>query len=361
MQLIGAARWLRTRRNGLLQHHRAEHDVTDHSSRFGGLEDTGVPLVAANLADIVQHRRRDDQFRVGPCDPCHRGADPDNLGGVLEETAQCRVVTDTGRARALFVRETEIVVGVEQVEQRPQAWSADSGTSLIEVLPVPVDVAHARHEIGERHAAPGERPDRDRLELSGLAIARDLAHDLYEHSLGQAAHHLVAPRPEGCGIDSAGPVAEHQDGARVIARSYHDVEQEQRVVHIGADGERLEVEHVAQSSPALYLRSMRPLHVLLLVTDPAREDAVALRDALREAGHVTVENSSTPIPAAVPQAPDFVVTEGAAMPVPESLDAAIGRHIAAVLRHTNGNKRQAALLLGVARSTLLARIRRHGL
>lgn len=106
---------------------------------------------------------------------------------------------------------------------------------------------------------------------------------------------------------------------------------------------------------------MRPLHVLLLVTDPARDDAVAMRDALRAAGHVTIDDSRTPLPPGVPDAPDFVVTEGAALPVPESLDAAIARHVAAVLRHTGGNKRQAALTLGVARSTLLARIRRHGL
>jgi transcriptional regulator of acetoin/glycerol metabolism len=106
---------------------------------------------------------------------------------------------------------------------------------------------------------------------------------------------------------------------------------------------------------------MRPLHVLLLVTDPAREDVVALRDALRTAGHVTIDSSRTPLPPGVPDVPDFVVSEGAAVPVPESLDAAMARHMAAVLRHTGGNKRKAALILGVARSTLLARIRRHGL
>jgi DNA-binding protein Fis len=32
-----------------------------------------------------------------------------------------------------------------------------------------------------------------------------------------------------------------------------------------------------------------------------------------------------------------------------------------VLRFTRGNKRQAALLLGIARSTLLAKIRKYGL
>jgi len=46
---------------------------------------------------------------------------------------------------------------------------------------------------------------------------------------------------------------------------------------------------------------------------------------------------------------------------PEPLDAVERRHIAAVLRHTRGNRRNAAQLLGIARSTLLAKVRRYGL
>lgn len=46
---------------------------------------------------------------------------------------------------------------------------------------------------------------------------------------------------------------------------------------------------------------------------------------------------------------------------PASLADAERRHIAQVLRHTHGNRRQAALLLGMARSTLLAKIRLYGL
>ena len=49
------------------------------------------------------------------------------------------------------------------------------------------------------------------------------------------------------------------------------------------------------------------------------------------------------------------------MPTPESLDSAEARHIGAMLRFTRGNKRKAALLLGIARSTLLAKIRRYHL
>jgi DNA-binding NtrC family response regulator len=46
---------------------------------------------------------------------------------------------------------------------------------------------------------------------------------------------------------------------------------------------------------------------------------------------------------------------------PESLEAVEKRHIAAMLRHTRGNRRNAAHLLGIARSTLLAKIRKYGL
>lgn len=65
------------------------------------------------------------------------------------------------------------------------------------------------------------------------------------------------------------------------------------------------------------------------------------------------------LPAGISPSPDFVVTEGAAQPTPESLDAAEARHLTAMLRFTGGNKRQAALLLGIARSTLLAKIRKY--
>lgn len=47
--------------------------------------------------------------------------------------------------------------------------------------------------------------------------------------------------------------------------------------------------------------------------------------------------------------------------VPEPLDAVERRHIAAALRFTRGNRRNAAQFLGIARSTLLAKIRKYGL
>ena len=46
---------------------------------------------------------------------------------------------------------------------------------------------------------------------------------------------------------------------------------------------------------------------------------------------------------------------------PESLEAAERRHLALVLRHTGGNKRKAAHLLGISRSTLLNKVRKYHL
>lgn len=100
---------------------------------------------------------------------------------------------------------------------------------------------------------------------------------------------------------------------------------------------------------------MPPLHFRLLVADPSRDDVRELARTLQAAGH-TVATTTTGAEGA-----DFVVVDAASQPVPESLEAAEARHLAAVLHHTGGNRRQAALLLGVARSTLLAKIRRYGL
>ena len=46
---------------------------------------------------------------------------------------------------------------------------------------------------------------------------------------------------------------------------------------------------------------------------------------------------------------------------PDSLDAAERRHIALTLRYTGGNRRRAAQLLGISRSTLLHKVRKYGL
>ncbi|MEO8200692.1 MAG: helix-turn-helix domain-containing protein [Gemmatimonadota bacterium] len=46
---------------------------------------------------------------------------------------------------------------------------------------------------------------------------------------------------------------------------------------------------------------------------------------------------------------------------PDSLEAAERRHIALTMRFTRGNRRQAARLLGIARSTMLSKLRKYGL
>ncbi len=106
---------------------------------------------------------------------------------------------------------------------------------------------------------------------------------------------------------------------------------------------------------------MKPLHIRLMISDGQRDDVTTLREALQSAGHVVVDADVSGVPPGVSPAPDFVISEGAALPVPESLESAEARHIRAVLGFTGGNKRQAALLLGIARSTLLAKVRRYGI
>ena len=106
---------------------------------------------------------------------------------------------------------------------------------------------------------------------------------------------------------------------------------------------------------------MSPLHIRLLVADPSRDDVRDLVAALRAAGHVVAATANQGATGAATSLPDFVVTDAVAQPVPESLEAAEARHIAAVLHFTGGKRRQAALLLGVARSTLLSKIRKYGL
>jgi DNA-binding NtrC family response regulator len=46
---------------------------------------------------------------------------------------------------------------------------------------------------------------------------------------------------------------------------------------------------------------------------------------------------------------------------PDSLASAERRHLAMVLRHTSWNKRKAAQLLGISRSTLLNKVRKYDL
>jgi DNA-binding NtrC family response regulator len=122
---------------------------------------------------------------------------------------------------------------------------------------------------------------------------------------------------------------------------------------------------------------MRPVHLVVLDEDAQRRaEMVAL---LRGAGHhVAVAPDAASAAEALGQAGFELMVLDPAWPEldrsrlrealassraiePEPLEAAERRHIALTLRFTAGNKRRAAELLGIARSTLLHKIRKYGL
>jgi DNA-binding NtrC family response regulator len=122
---------------------------------------------------------------------------------------------------------------------------------------------------------------------------------------------------------------------------------------------------------------MLPVHVLILDADTQRRtELVAL---LRGAGHHVAVAPDAAAAAEALARPGFelmVLDPGwpeldparlvealasSRAVAPESLDAAERRHIAVTLRFTAGNKRRAAELLGIARSTLLHKVRKYGL
>jgi DNA-binding NtrC family response regulator len=122
---------------------------------------------------------------------------------------------------------------------------------------------------------------------------------------------------------------------------------------------------------------MRPLRVLVLHRDPERREELAT--VLRRADHhvASAANASSAVESIDRAGFDALLIDlGAAeldLPAlkraispaepaePESLQAAERRHLALVLRHTSGNKRKAAHLLGISRSTLLNKVRKYGL
>ena len=125
------------------------------------------------------------------------------------------------------------------------------------------------------------------------------------------------------------------------------------------------------------ISTMKPLHILLLDRDDASQRD--LLELLRGAGHrvVTALDTDHVAEALVGGEFDTLVVDltwpeldivalcrtlsPGSDPEPDSLEAAERRHLALVLRHTSGNKRRAALLLGISRSTLLNKVRKYGL
>lgn len=120
---------------------------------------------------------------------------------------------------------------------------------------------------------------------------------------------------------------------------------------------------------------MNPLHILVVSADPARrDDLVSLlqRGAHRVAvsgGGAALEHIGPGLDAVVLDLTlpdlDLATLRRALRPgdegEPDSLDAAERRHLSLVLRHTAGNKRKAAHILGISRSTLLNKVRKYGL
>jgi DNA-binding NtrC family response regulator len=122
---------------------------------------------------------------------------------------------------------------------------------------------------------------------------------------------------------------------------------------------------------------MSPLHILILERDPTR--AEELLGLLRTAGHRAAAAPDAPAAALAIGVPGFdTLVLDLAVPdldvsllrqalapsqpaEPISLAEAERRQIALTLRYTDGNKRRAATLLGISRSTLLNKIRKYGL
>ena len=126
-----------------------------------------------------------------------------------------------------------------------------------------------------------------------------------------------------------------------------------------------------------YFLKMKPLRVLLVTPNSERRtdlaqllrqaehqvdafpDAASAAESIREPGFDALVVDLT--------TPDLDLTSlrkamSPAEPMePESLEVAERRHLAQVLRFTSGNKRKAAHLLGISRSTLLNKIRKYGL
>lgn len=123
---------------------------------------------------------------------------------------------------------------------------------------------------------------------------------------------------------------------------------------------------------------MDPLDVLVATARPERSRRLA--EPLRAAGHQVAEESDPGriVRGLTERAPDAVLVDLSHPGVdqeslrrafsppsitipPESLAQMERRHILTALRYTGWNKRRAAHLLGIARSTLIQKVRKHGL
>ncbi|MEO8090244.1 MAG: YceI family protein [Gemmatimonadales bacterium] len=122
---------------------------------------------------------------------------------------------------------------------------------------------------------------------------------------------------------------------------------------------------------------MKPLRILVVDQDPGRlEDLAALLRGAEHRVDVALDEASaveslggTGIDAVLLDLGmpglDLSALRKAIRPTdsdePQSLEQAERRHLALMLRHTGGNKRKAAHLLGISRSTLLNKVRKYRL
>ena len=109
---------------------------------------------------------------------------------------------------------------------------------------------------------------------------------------------------------------------------------------------------------------MEPLHILLIANgedSPLRTLLLDLRGGGHEVRMATAEEAAALLAPGGERFDAVIQAPRSALPATAPLDAAEKEHIASALRHTRGNKRQAAHLLGIARSTLLAKVRKYGL
>ena len=121
---------------------------------------------------------------------------------------------------------------------------------------------------------------------------------------------------------------------------------------------------------------MNPLHILVVSAAPARRDdlvgllqsgahqSVAVSDAGAALERIGQGIDVIVLDVTLPDldiAPLRAALSSGSADEPDSLDAAERRHLSLVLRHTAGNKRKAAHILGISRSTLLNKVRKYGL